>query len=220
MKEKILKILSLTLCNILLFSILLLISDFILFKIEYKNLKPSQEEKLHFFNNIFKPTIQNVTNLEFEKEDSSYGDGSKGRKPDGLAFDKQNPIIIFGCSFAYGQYLYQNQTFSYKLANILKRSVYNRALAGAGPQHAYYQTQTEDFYKEVPKSNTVIYVMIDDHYRRIQGELFSLLDTDLNLHYKIKDKNLVMDNYDNYILNALKFSKTLILIRQNIKKIT
>ena len=53
------------------------------------------------------------------------------RKPDNENF-KNPPILLFGCSFAYGEYLAQNQTFSYKLSKLLNSPVYNRAIPGFG----------------------------------------------------------------------------------------
>ena len=202
--------------NILVLFTLLFISDFVLCKIENNRLKPQNQYKYDLLNKIFNPTIHNLKAMNFDNE-KSYGDGSSGRKPDGLNFKAQKPIVVFGCSFAYGHYLYQNQTFSYKLANILQKPVYNRAIAGAGPQYAYYQTLTEEFYEEIPKTDTIIFVMIDDHYRRILGEMFSISDQDLNLHYKIINNNLVMDNYKNYLLNYFKHSNTLKFIRHKYK---
>lgn len=128
----------------------------------------------------------------------------KGRLPDGTEYKNASPIIIFGCSFAHGQYLPKEETVSYKLAHILKRPVYNRAIPGGSFQHMYYQTKNQCFYDEVPASDTVIYIMMNDHYRRALVNFFDILDHHFILHYSIKNNNLVMADYNNPIKNLFK----------------
>lgn len=127
----------------------------------------------------------------------------KGRKPSGLEYSAV-PITIFGCSFAQGQFLENNQTFSYKLSKLLKRPVYNRAVNGQGFGEMYYQSELPEFYSEVPKSDTVIYVMIDDHYRRSYINTISILDRYFLLHYKVRNKELKFEDYKNPFMNFFK----------------
>lgn len=119
-----------------------------------------------------------------------------GRKPDGLEYTT-TPIIIFGCSFAHGHYLNYKQTFSYKLAHILKRPVYNRAVPGKGLSKMYFQSENEAFYRDVPKSNLVIYVMLDDHYRRIKSNYLFIQNPYMDITYKKVADKLVINDYKN-----------------------
>lgn len=49
----------------------------------------------------------------------------------------------------------------------MDRSVYNRAISAWGVQHMLYQLKREDFYKEVPEPEYVIYIYIGDHISRM-----------------------------------------------------
>ncbi len=88
------------------------------------------------------------------------------RKPVGLEY-KKPPIIIFGGSYAWGARLYEDQTFHYKLSELMQRPVYNRAISGWGVQHMLYQLERDDFYEDVPKPEYVIYLYISNHISRM-----------------------------------------------------
>ncbi len=76
------------------------------------------------------------------------------------------PILLMGCSFAYGSELEQNQSFMHKLAEITRRPIYNRAIAARGANEMLYQAQSEEFYSIVPEPEWLIYVFIPDQIRR------------------------------------------------------
>ena len=130
----------------------------------------------------------------------------QGRKPDGSEYKRKTPITLFGCSFAFGQHLNDNQTLSYKLAQELKRPVFNRAIAGGSFQHMYLQVINDSFYEDIPFSDTVIYVMIDDHYRREMLNYFDVLNLHIHPHFLRKNNELVMEDYDNKFMNAIRSS--------------
>lgn len=140
------------------------------------------------------------------------------RKPIGTQYKKE-PIILFGCSFAYGEYLNEEQTFGYKLSKITKRPVYNRAFDSYGLQHMFYQSSLPEFYYNVPKSNTVIYIFMYDHYRRMLSKTFALSNPNLYLHYKYKNNNLLIDNYDDILINCINYSYTIRAIKGFFKSI-
>ena len=134
---------------------------------------------------------------------------------------KKTPITLFGCSFAYGQYLDETEIFSAVLSEKLKRPVYNRAFPGWGLQHMYFQvkeTDKTDFYKTVPYSDTVIYILMYDHYYRalIKGS-YDTLDDSFYIHYKYNKnkKELKLDNFKNIFLNLLKSSYLFKFINEN-----
>lgn len=100
-----------------------------------------------------------------------YGEGNsqgvlKFRRP---VYQNTNlkPIVVFGCSFAWGVRLYEHQTFHYLLSRLMNRTVYNRAIIGWGVQHMLYQVKREDFYREVPEPEYVIFVYISNHVSRL-----------------------------------------------------
>lgn len=114
----------------------------------------------------------------------------KMRKPEGLKYSKK-PIILFGCSFAYGDSLNNNQTLSYKLSHLTKRPVYNRASGGWGVQHMLYQSRRRDFYKEVKDPEYIIYVFIGEQVFRLEKRIFWQPSNDLYLRYKEKNADLI-----------------------------
>ncbi len=202
--KKLFKISLVFFINILILSLVLFISDLLVYK-HYKNIfydiRPKTSQIPNFTYKHYIPSyIYDLSGFFKEKDDIYYW----GRKPDGLKYCKGKkdcrPIVLFGGSYAYGQYLKYNQTFSYKLANKLKRPVYNRGIIGGSWHLMYFQTNDEkgrDFYKDVPPSDTVIYIMINDHYRRTLLNYFDVTDSFVYPHYTFKKDKFVMDNYNN-----------------------
>ena len=45
-------------------------------------------------------------------------------------YSKKKPIVVMGCSYAFGQGLKDKQTFSYKLSKKAKRPVFNWSIGG------------------------------------------------------------------------------------------
>lgn len=111
------------------------------------------------------------------------------RKPYGLQY-KNKPIMLFGCSFAYGMWLNDNQTFAYKLSELTKRPVYNRAYTGWGIQQMLYQLNRKDFYTEVKEPEYIIYIFIPDHEKRLLQTLYDFFSGEPYLKYVEKDGQL------------------------------
>ena len=88
------------------------------------------------------------------------------RRPVGLQYTKK-PIVIFGCSMAWGAGLNEPETFHYKLSELTKRPVYNRAISGWGVQHMLFLLQQDDLYQELPKPEYVVYLYISHHIQRM-----------------------------------------------------
>ena len=82
-------------------------------------------------------------------------------------------IILFGCSFAYGTGLEENETFSHKLGVLTKQPIFNRAFGGWGVQHMLYQLEHKEFYNEIKKVDNskdpefIIYLMFNHHKFRL-----------------------------------------------------
>lgn len=163
----------------------------------------------------YKPSFKYFTSKPFIKFESfkNFFNGTedwKGRSPDGLEYKNKKPVIIFGCSYAYGYKLKKEQTFSYKLARILKQPVYNRSVSACGLQHMLKQVSSKEFYEEVPQPDKIIYIFIPDIYRRmfINGRL-GICEDSFYLHYTEKNGILTEDSYKNPVkifINSLYFS--------------
>lgn len=118
---------------------------------------------------------------------------------------KKNPIILFSCSFTYGNGLEDNETFSYMLGKLTGRPIYNRSKGGWGVQHMYYQLQNKDFYKIFINSNSqltsahkqtsvsnanypnvdyIIYTFIYSHFSRIRTPVCIMYPRCYDVFYK------------------------------------
>ena len=211
--SKIKKIILIILINIILFLVAILISDYLTFKEDCKAFLKYNQNSVHtktmkFQYFLINPPITYIDLKEyFNGEDNIFN----GRKPVGLEY-KNKPIVIFGDSFAHGQYLNYNQNFGYKLSHKLKRPVYNRAIPGASLQHMFYQVSeksAEYFYEQVPKTDTIYYIMINDHYLRMSiFSDFQPLSDNFYLRYTLKNDKLKKDNFNNIFLNLIKSSYT------------
>ncbi len=203
---KLIKFIKIILINIFIFSLLIFISDIFTYKYYANILKNKRNYGIDKFGyNIRLPIYTNDLKSFFNGRGNIYW----GRKPDGLEYKNKIPIVVFGCSFAYGQYLNFNQTFSYKLAHLLKRPVYNRSIVGGGFQHMYFQTVdygNKDYFNDIKDTDIVIYIMINDHYRRTILNYFNIPDKDILLTYSYKNSKFKMN--DNKFFNLLKSSYT------------
>ena len=61
----------------------------------------------------------------------------------------------------------------------------------------YYQSENDTFYKDVPKSELVIYVMLDDHYRRMKSNYLDTTEIYRHRTYKKVDNELILNDYKN-----------------------
>ncbi len=105
----------------------------------------------------------------------------------------KNPIIVLGCSYAYGHGLKKEDTFSYKLSNITKRPIYNFSGCGGDALVSFDQIHNDD-YKNINNTEYVIYIYMHDHINRY------LLIERLYRNYE----NLFLDNEDNSLPNKIK----------------
>lgn len=138
------------------------------------------------FSQFIKDNIKMFDNKAVNYD--SYYKRVKFRPVFGQDYNNKKPILIFGCSYAYGWGLEDNQTFSYKLSEYTKRKVYNRAYSGWGPQNMLYQLRRDDFYNTVPEEpEYIIYVYMNGHSYRVFREVWSFEN---QLFYRYSDDKL------------------------------
>ena len=202
---KIKKIFLLLLCNLVIFGAALFCCDYYTYKMYVNIYNKVQQLKLEKFK------YELITkNQSLKRERKIFK--TKLRKPDGLQYKNKSKhsIVLFGCSYAYGVGLAQNQTLSYKLSQILKTPVYNRALAWGNLQEMWYQAAAEgskDFYTQVPKSDTYIYLMMYDHYNRMYS-FFTVYTYRQYLNYIDYNGNLKTQLQSSLSDNILSISYT------------
>ena len=117
---------------------------------------PQDEEK--------KPPKNYLTGNDFTIENIEKNKKSFLRQPCGLNY-KKAPILIYGCSYAYGYKLKENEHIGYFLSDLAKRPVYNYGISAKGVQHALYIMQHAP--KIVPDPEYIIYIFMNDQIRRM-----------------------------------------------------
>ena len=165
----------------------------------------NKKEPLYFkYKNPFAIFAIYITRFSFLNKDASilqdYINNKRFRPVENEGTKTKKPILIFGCSFAYGYRLKDNETFSYQLGKLTGRPVYNRAYPGWAPQHMYIQLQNKNFYKIVPKPEYIIYVFIPNQIARFH--LTTRITTSrykYNIFYKISKNKLKRDIFSEYI---------------------
>lgn len=170
--------------NIFIVVILLLLAESICFIKDYKGSIYKSKHTKFGVETKFPPNWTKTYKYEEQPYDL--------RKPTGLEY-KNAPIIIFGCSFAYGDRLKDNQTFSYKLSKLVKAPVYNRAACGWGLQNMFHQIRTKEIFNVVKqKPQQVIYVLMYDHIYRMYRHTYAFpFNNMLFLQYKFKKNDFV-----------------------------
>ncbi len=194
------KFFKILLINLCLLAFFILTIEFVIWSCENLRVLLSKEEHIGKLPFPFHPGVR-----RFELVDLQMFNNPKAywvRRPEGLNY-KKGSIVIFGCSFAFGFDLENKQSFSYKLSHLTKRPVYNRAQAGWSIQHMLNQVRQSDFFKDVPEPEYVIYVMINDHFRRLYVPTFMashLIREEQNLRYKYQNGELIQKKeYNEFI---------------------
>lgn len=110
-------------------------------------------------------------------------------------YSKENPIVIFGCSYAQG-YIFENEeTISYVFSKYSKRPIYNRARNSWGIQHMLYQLQNDkEMLEQIKNPKYVFYVLIEGigHFERLYCTNFpNIMEDNYYFTYKVKNGKLV-----------------------------
>lgn len=191
--------------NILIFIALFFVLDNYIYIRESNKYPQWKAKKIYLFNN---PPVREIDARYIGRSEFyNYHPAPHPPKINNKKIKTQitnNPVIIFGCSYAYGRKLNFNQTFGYKLEQLLKRPVINRAIPSGGLQHMYFLSTQNEFYENIPNTKDFIYVLMSDHQRRMLIYSFYPHLDFFMLHYGIKNNKFVMDNYQNPFKNFFK----------------
>lgn len=104
----------------------------------------------------------------------------------------KRPIIVYGCSYAYGDFLNTKQTFGYKLSTLTSRPVYNFAGSGWGLQHMYFQLENNNnIYKQITNPQYAVYIFMGDHIHRMFYHYLGLASGGLQLGYVENNNKLI-----------------------------
>ena len=158
-----LKYLKIIFFNFILLTILFFIADFSFYAYMYKrDFNLNMMQALRTYGNSFQIRYFDDLYEGYKKTDYFPDRIFKNTK-----HNKKRPLLIFGCSFGYGWLLKKEQSFSYKLAELTGRDVYNRSVAGLGLQYFPYILETTDIEKEINNPEYIIFVFIENHVDRL-----------------------------------------------------
>ena len=175
-KQKILKAITTLFIVVLCFFIF----DFICYTSDWNNQKKENEKRcssppdFDYTWSLYQNPYKHLTDIELY------------RKPSNIKSPLE-PIYIFGCSFAYGDKLNDNETFGAKLAEQTGYPVYNFSSIGFGIQHMLYIMNEQLISLSQGMGNTelkypryIIFVYINNH---ISNMYYDFLNPSNNLRY-------------------------------------
>ena len=156
--------------------------------------------KEDFYEKTFLEKVKSIVTYEYptvsyKNFESFYNSEVKKRlrKPVGLNYNSA-PELLLGCSFAYGFGLDDGETFGANLSKISKHPVYNYGFEWYfGLANMLWLSRQENFYKEVPNPENVIYVLMSDHLRRMNIKTGDEVYPFPFLHYSLKNGKLELD---------------------------
>ena len=192
------------LINIICIIFALIITEFAFFMLAVNTQKKFAKEN----NEKYETSIEKFLFSRYSViSEYSFFQKEKTRPVTGEKYQKR-PVIIFGCSHAYGIDLNEEQTISYKLANLTKRPVYNKSFMGWGIQHMLYWLQyNPEIFKEVKNPEYIIYIYCPGHIERLYKYQGWPHDSGKYLRYKLdKNNNLKLINVYDYPLYWRLFS--------------
>lgn len=192
------------LINILIIAFALMVTEFTSFMFAVHTQKKFAKEN----NEKYDTSIERYLLGKYYKiSEYSFFQKEKIRPVAGEKYRKR-PVIIFGCSHAYGMDLDDDQTISYKLAHFTKRPVYNKAFLGWGVQHMLYWLQyNQEIYQEIKNPEYIIYVYCPGQIERLYKYQGWPHDSGKYLRYKLdKNNHLKLINVNDYPLYWRLFS--------------
>ncbi len=120
----------------------------------------------------------------------SYEKRKKYFRPVSQANPEKPAIATFGCSFTWGSFMQDNETFAAQLSRATGRTVYNRGLFGTGVPFLYYQLSDKNIQNEIKNPEYIIYTLIDDHFYRSLTIRSWCKDPMIQYRYKLKNGEL------------------------------
>ena len=116
-------------------------------------------------------------------------------RPDVNVASQKRPIVVMGCSFAWGERLEENETLSYLLAEQTKRPVYNRSGRGWGLAQLLFQLKEGFLFNQIKNEpEAIVYVFIKEQINRIDKFKIEPLCSDLQPKYKYTDGQLIKES--------------------------
>lgn len=142
--KKVLKMFISTVRIFLILCLFLILIDYLLYVYLIIKDKSNFKSYCPFYRTNFS-IYSFVRNTKF----NTYNENSKNK----------HGIVIFGSDYAADIYIDNSDNFATQIANYTKRTVYNRAIAGGGIQHAQIQLDSHFIDDKIKNSDTAIYLL-------------------------------------------------------------
>ena len=207
---KILNLIKFITINLLLAIMFLFLIDFLVY-FKHKNSYIIKHSK---YLEIY-PPISYIDNYKADYSPQSLTSQIKNNISNCLRYEynekykDKKSIIVFGCSFAYGYGLENNQTFSSKLSTLTQRNVFNFAIPACGIQHMLSLLENSNIYRKIKqKPEYAIYIYIPNHLLRLNQNIYPnpIMANGINLQYELKNDSLKLK-----VSPFNSFSKTFII---------
>ncbi len=147
------------------------------------------------FKNNFNYSLRLMPFKDYFKKEFKRGGVADSRNVD-KEHEKNDSVIIFGCSYAEGSFLDLDDKPANVLAEITKMPVYNRAWGGLGLATMLWQTRSQEFWdgiKYPPKY--IIHVFIPYHVGRLLTDKYGMSSLlPIYIGYNVKDNNTLVEN--------------------------
>ncbi len=183
------KIIKIAVINIFLLISVLLLTEFISYKIQVKKDYSGWAIHTKFFDAYkFMPVKNFINTYKKMKENPSQ---DSWFRPDEIKETLKREIVLLGCSFTFGVGLEENETFSKKLSDYTNRSVFNRGIPGCGINHMLYMVK-EGLSSKIKNPEQFIYTFIDAHIYRLY--MPASYFHNILIYYKEKNGHLVEKN--------------------------
>ena len=202
-KYKLIKIISV---NLIIIFVLLILTEFLLNLNQFigcLRFIPQEEKKHYDYVGAYLNKVRNDYNKTkfYDKEFRPFPNNEEDLPS----------ILVFGCSYAYGTNLKDNETISAKLSEATGLPVYNLGIQGGGIREILHMLQNDKLYKYLGENHFnknkvkyVIYLYQGDHQKRI----FTSLRRPLVPNYKEKGNELVFQPIKNRFWEMCVINKT------------
>ena len=199
------------LINIAVLFVLFVILDYVAAKSSYnismKQFKDNISERDEIFAQDFiknSSFIYNWNLYYFPQKYNTIADNSLRRFAYAGENKKEGGVIVFGCSFAEGAFLNDDETFEYQLMHHTNRTVYNSGYSGFGISPMVWMSKNEDFYKSIAqtggnKIEYIVYIYISDHIRRMHEERYGANNMKTYIGFKPDKNGSLIEKYPFYL---------------------
>ena len=154
----------------------------------------SKERDTYYANATYTGDVVHLPDyfIKLVKPKEAYKYALEEMRPIQNPDSNERPILIFGCSYAYGHVFDNTETISYVMSKYSNRPIINRAQSGWGIQHMLYQLKEDkDFVSSIKSPpRYIFYVLMDHggHFHRLYHTSYPNI-TDRRYYFTYKYKN-------------------------------